>query len=216
MARLNTVKKFRGTSKTESGNLTCQNCRAEIKKGDSYQWWANRAPGQRSSFRNIRCINCTPTIAERTPGRAGQLMMIQQNAEEQIAALTEFDDTGDLEALASDIACEVREMADELRESADNIESGFGHPTQQSEELAERADNIEGQADEIESCDFEDAPDEEEIEEKVDDILGYDPDVDPDPPTGADIREARTEVLEDWREDQRQRLNDAVSEIDIY
>jgi hypothetical protein len=71
MARLNTVKSFRGTTKTPTGNLVCGKCRDEITPGDSYRWWANRLPGQRGSFRNVRCAKdeCMPTLAERTPGR---------------------------------------------------------------------------------------------------------------------------------------------------
>lgn len=92
MARLNRVGSFRGTSKTPDGNLTCGKCRATIKKGDSYRWWANRLPGQRGqSVRNIRCAQaaCTPKPSEMTPGRAGELMAIQEDAGDRLDALRE-------------------------------------------------------------------------------------------------------------------------------
>jgi hypothetical protein len=74
MARLNTVKSFRGTSKTEDGNLTCEKCRDKITPGDGYRWWANKMRHMRGSVRRIRCMKneCTPSTADMTPGRRGQ------------------------------------------------------------------------------------------------------------------------------------------------
>ncbi len=161
MARLNYVKAFRGTTKTEDGNITCDRCSTKIKPGDPYQWWANRSPGARSGFRRIRCMDCTPSIAERTPGRRGQWMMMEIDLEKEIDAIESFDD---LESGAESVASQIRDFAQEFIEGADNMESGFGHETSTSAELRERGENIEGVADEIEQLSF----DEHEVDEDLD------------------------------------------------
>lgn len=238
MARLNVVKSFRGTTKTEDGNLTCERCREKIRKGDGYRWWANRLPGQRSSYRRIRCMNpeCHPTIADLTPGRRGQLMQIQQDADKQIWAWD--GEIEDLTGIAESVADEIREMAEELRESAQNIEDGFGHATSTSDELNERGDAMEGYADEIADCDFDDPPEFEDFEDNWETcvvcngegeiVVDEDEDGNEERETCEECggsgevkdddanRDAFNEALDDWREDQRQKLSDAVNEADVY
>lgn len=199
MARLNHVASFRGTTKTDDGNLTCGKCRDKIKPGDSYRWWANRAPGQRGSFRNIRCAKseCTPSIADRTPGRRGQLYGIQEAfAKENTNTFTE---ASDFESLAESYAEEVRSLGEEITEAADNIESGFGHETSQSEELRERGDEVISQAEEIASVDI-DEPDYGETDE----------DLTPD-----EIAEANEMVLSDWRAEQLEKIMDALDQVEV-
>lgn len=58
------------------------------------------------------------------------------------------------------VADAANSVAEQYRESADNIESGFGHPTYQSEELAGKADELESWASELESWEpSQDGPD---------------------------------------------------------
>jgi hypothetical protein len=205
MARLNTVKSFRGTSKTEDGNLTCQSCREKIKPGDGYRWWANRLPGQRGSFRNIRCMKseCTPSQADMTPGRAGQLMRIQEDGGSQIWDASHED----LQGIAEQLAEQVRELASELEESADNIESGFGHETQQSEELRERAEAIEGYADELEQVDIDEWSDDDWKEDNP--LEDYEGDED------SQIEDL-TQARESHLEEQRQKVQDALDAVELY
>lgn len=70
----------------------------------------------------------------------------------------------DVENLANEIAEAVRGLASESEEAADNIEEGFGHETQQSEEARERAQNLESWADDIEGIDVPDLPEPEETD----------------------------------------------------
>lgn len=173
MARLNHVKSFRGTTKTEDGCLRCGKCGTTIRKGDPYLWWANRLPGSRSGYRNIRCPLHPPSIAERTPGRAGEVMMAQQSAEGELASwftdMEEFVKKGEYEFLDAptdlmeSFADEVADIAQEMTESADNMEEGFGHATSTSDELRERADDLEGQAEEARGVSFEDVPDRDDF-----------------------------------------------------
>lgn len=211
MARLNHVKSFRGTSKTADGNLTCGKCGATITKGDSYRWWSNRSPGMRSGIERYRCAKtaCTPSMGEMTPGRRGQLYLIQENAE---AALAEWagDNTDDLESIWENAADELRELAEEFRESASNIEDGFGHATYQSEEMEEKGDSLEGVADD--APDFEDPPEREDFE-------------DDEAPEAAmpnqnlslqqSGQEKYEEALEAWREEQRTALTEKLYEAEV-
>lgn len=157
MARLNTVKSFRGTTKTPDGNLTCGKCGDTITRGDTYRWWANKLPGSRGSFRNIRCAKpeCTPRGSEMAPGRTGQIMAIGENLDDSLASAgVDLNDAGDFESIRDDLASAIREIGEELEESAQNIEDGFGHETYQSGELRERAERITSAADEIEQLEF--------------------------------------------------------------
>ena len=192
MARLNYVKSFRGTTKTEDGCLVCEKCHSKIQPGDSYQWWANRLPGQRSSIRRIRCASCSPRLSERTPGRAGQLLSIQENVADQLG---EFGgEADDLEMIVQDAADSIREIAEELRESAQNIEEGFGHPTSTSEELEERAESISGQCDEIEGIYIPDPPEKDEEGDE----------------------DAFQNEYDSWRDEAISLVEDAISEVDLY
>lgn len=175
MARLNHVKSFRGTTKTENGLIRCGKCGITIVIGESYMWWANRLPGAPSGHRNIRCSACPPSIAERTPGRAGEFMMAQQNAEGEIAQWCgEMQNlltapTPDAESLYAPrdvldgFADEVEGISQEMIESADNMEEGFGHATSTSDELRERGEDLESQASDVRETDFEDVPDRDDF-----------------------------------------------------
>lgn len=229
MARLNYVKSFRGTTKTESGNLTCGKCRKAIEPGMPYQWWANRSPGMRGGSRRVRCMDCTPTLAERTPGRRGQWMMMEAALEEEIAVCATFED---LEATAQSVADQIREFAQEFIDGADNMESGFGHETSTSAELRERGENIEAVADEIEQLSF-DIPEEEDFDEDqvgidlAQELFGID---DPDE-LDEDQRIAWTQELqnkrdefdhqeitsedEDLLEAEREKIREQLCEVDV-
>lgn len=159
MARLNRVAKFRGTSKTEDGNLTCGRCGDKITPGDAYRWWANKLPGQgRGSARRIRCMKdaCTPTRTEMTPGRRGQLMSIQDEIGKSLESCADFDD---IRAAREDAASQIRELGQEFTDGAENMESGFGHETYQSQELREKGEALEAVAEELEYMEPDSEPD---------------------------------------------------------
>lgn len=191
MARVYTVEKYRGP-RTEGKVIRCgrSGCGKVIEKGEKYFWWKNRAPGMRSGVKHNRCAAHYPTIAERTPGRRGQLYAIQEDIERQAAEARGYDD---LVSVAESAAEQLREIAEEIQEGADNIEEGFGHPTYQSEEMAEKAQELEGICDELESC--------------VEDFSGEVPD-DEEELDG-------NQEFEDWLEEQRSNITDKLQEADV-
>jgi hypothetical protein len=202
MARLNTVQSFRGTTKTEDGKLTCGSCGEKVDKGDSYRWWANRAPGSRGGIRRIRCMKpeCKPSRADLTPGRRGQLLGIQESIEDQ---LTDWngDTTDDLQSIAEEAAGDLRSLGEELTEGADNMEQGFGHETEQSMELREKGESLESVAQELEYLDFEDPPEKEEPDEEADEE--------------ADEEQDHEEGMDAWRESQRELITEKLYEAEV-
>jgi hypothetical protein len=173
MAKLNIVKRFRGTTKTPDGNLMCGHCGAKIQPGDGYRWWSNRLPGRGSGSKQVRCMqdSCTPTLADRTPGRRGQLMQIQMGANRDLENATDFDAVKDA---AQTAAVELRSMGYELIEGADNIESGFGHETEQSNDMRERGEALIEIADYLETMDSGEEPEREECESDAEYMDRYD------------------------------------------
>ena len=127
----------------------CGKCGVEIKPGAAYRWWKFRYGGKR-----VRCMVCPgPRASELTNN--DKLSQCYAAGEALDDALRAFERDYDLDALrgaAEDAGSEVRAAGEAYRESADNIESGFGHETEQSQEFAQKADNLESKADEIESC----------------------------------------------------------------
>jgi RecJ-like exonuclease len=61
-------------------------------------------------------------------------------------------------------ADEIRSLAEEKREGAQNIEEGFGHETEKSQELNDIADQLDSWADEVENADVPDLSDPEEVD----------------------------------------------------
>jgi hypothetical protein len=178
-------------------NRKCGRCGAEIQVGEGYYWWANKLPGSRSGYKQIRCSEHPPTLAERTPGRAGQWMQMEEGFGKQIADTDSYTEDGEFSGLAQDIASEIRSFGEEFTESAENMESGFGHETEQSTELRERGDRIIEAADEIEGMDFDPSPEKgDEDEDETD--------------------EQFEERLESWRDECRTKLEDEISNVDIY
>ena len=170
MARLNHVASFRGTTKTESGNLTCGRCGEPIRKGDSYRWWKNKT--SRGGIRHNRCMkpDCKPMPWEyqtTSPHIAG-LMQAEHYGQEAVSKvpLDVNSIVEDLTQAVQGVGENVREVAEGYRESAENMESGFGHETEQSMELNDRADELESQADELESWDPSDDEPPEEVDER--------------------------------------------------
>jgi hypothetical protein len=94
---------------------------------------------------------------------------------------------------AESIAEEIRGLAEEKNEAADNMESGFGHETEQSQELSEIADNLESWADDVaNACDSLEFPE---------------ADVTPD--------DEMADAMEAWREEAQQAIQDALDNSPI-
>lgn len=171
MARLNHVQKARKSPGS------CGRCSTVIAAGDPYYWWKNRAPGQRSGVRRLRCEAHRPRPSEMMPGRRGQLAAIQEEVSDSLGQLTvSVDETGqgdtpdvaDFETIAESAADALQEIADEIEEGAQNIEDGFGHETEQSSGMREKAETLSGLADDLRGLSYDEAPEIEEDEDHED------------------------------------------------
>jgi hypothetical protein len=121
----------------------------------------------------------------------------QEHCDEQVSYCETIED---LEALASELADQIREVAQEYQGSADNIESGFGHSTSVSEDLADKAEQLESWADDIEGVDFDEFEEEEDDEEEGDD----------------DSEEEGDETArEEWLDEQRDKLIEIMNECPL-
>lgn len=124
----------------------CGGCGEPIKAGDAYRWWT---VGFRSRYKNKRCAKCPlpPPSARESNPKISTVMAAQEAFGAAMGAAGDRD--GFVSAL-TDYAEGIRDAASQWNESADEMESGFGHETEQSNEQRERGENAEAVADEIE------------------------------------------------------------------
>lgn len=131
---------------------TCGKCGTTIEVGAPYKHVTTKS-GPYGGRTLYRCDACpTWRQSELSSSKMAGVYAAQEQAADQIA---DCDNEDALQELASDLASQIREVADEYRESADNMVDGFGHETYVSDALVEKADELEGWADEIENLDFE-------------------------------------------------------------
>jgi hypothetical protein len=142
-------------------NRNCGKCGNEIKVGDPYKHISPRSGpyGGRTLYRCSECPNWY--VWEYSSSLSARLAEVSFNFNETLDSAESEDD---VQTALNDAAEAVREIASEKEEGADNIESGFGHETQQSEELREIAEQLNSWADEIDSATIPDFPDPEEDE----------------------------------------------------
>lgn len=140
---------------------TCENCGDPIKVGDGYKWIAPRLPGSRSSTKRKRCATCPGWHEwDYSNSLSARIAQIQHNTAQALSGSVESED--DVRNILEEAATAIEELAQEKRDSAESIESGFQHPTSQSEELAEQADSLESWAQEVRDADIPDFPEPEE------------------------------------------------------
>lgn len=191
---------FVKSARASKNKRTCFTCGTEIKEGDSYRWFASRIG--RSSFRRNYCITHHPRQSHMTSsGHLAQLYGAQENVEDTLAG--EGWTRDDIAQALRDASETAQEVADGYTESADNIEDGFGHETQMSEEIREKvgycedwASTLDSAADDVEQ--LEDPDDIEAIKDTVTDQLGED---------------AEEDEINDAIEEERQRLRDEIAEL---
>lgn len=183
MARVTRVKKARVSKYTRRCDYP--GCGRVIEPGDGMKYISPRLPGSLGSVTRYRCAGHPDWhVWEYSSSLSARIAEIQHDGADTIRMMDE--DTA--ESAPSEIADRIRDLADEKRGSADNVESGFGHPTQLSEDLSQQADDLEAWAEEIEAIDTLDGkPDEE--------------DDDPD---------SYEESIESWLESLRNTLQDAL------
>ncbi|MDE1904874.1 MAG: hypothetical protein KGH75_00300 [Rhodospirillales bacterium] len=183
--------------------LTCDACREPIQIGTPYKWVeVKRSYGGTRYNRHEACPDWNSwDLSNSLSARLAQIAHSGWEAFGDHIASEE-----DVTSLLEDVANEVRALSEEKAESASNIEDGFGHPTEASEELQQIADDLESWADEIEGADVPELPEPDEVDcdecggtgttdegESCDECGGTGT-VTPDEPTDEQMAEWRSEV----------------------
>lgn len=168
----------------------CTQPSREIAVGTAYKWIE---PSGRA-VRNRHATCPTWNVWEYSSSLSARIAQIQHEGPD------DFDSLEDAQSWANDKAQEIRDLAEEKRESASNIEDGFGHPTQQSDELNEIADNLDSWADDVENVDLPDMPEDEEVDE--DETVEE---------KDEEAEEADEIKLEEWRDEVRSALEEILS-----
>ncbi len=189
MARVTRVKKARVSKYTRRCDYS--GCGRVIEPGDGMKYISPRLPGSLGSVTRYRCDGHPDWhVWEYSTSLSARIAEIQHDGANTIRMM--YEDTA--EDIPNELAEMVRELASEKRESAENVESGFGHSTQLSEELNQQADELDAWADQIEAVDaLEGKPDEEDKHRCRDDWpVSYEA------------------ALESWLEDLRNTLQDVL------
>lgn len=127
----------------------------EIKVGQAYKWIEPH--GSRVRNRHASCPSWN--VWDYSSSLSARVAQIQDSGPDD-----EFGSVEDAESWASEKAQEIRDLASEKQEAADNMESGFGHETEQSSQLADIADQLESWADDLEAVDLPEYPEAEETD----------------------------------------------------
>jgi hypothetical protein len=211
MARVTYVKSAKG--RKDGRARKCSNCGTEIKPGDPYKWFANRIG--RFSQRKDFCADCRirPSMQTTSP-HLGTIYAGQEAAEDALAAGGSDMSLTDIADAVRGYAEALREASESYRESAQNIEDGFGHETQQSQEINEKADECESLADTVESAadDIESMDDPEADEDEFANDYEGETDED-DKPVDADEWNEHVQAKRDERREAAiDAANDALGE----
>lgn len=137
----------------------CGSCGKPIAIGTPYKWMAPRSGpfGGRKLYRHESCPAWQHW--EYSDSLSAQLAHVSFDFWN---ALGNAEDAAGVTEVLGNAASEIREIAGAKRESAQNIEDGFQHPTEQSEELNQIADDLDSWADEVENADVPEYPEPEE------------------------------------------------------
>lgn len=162
MARTNYVRRARQRHDRDNNplpNHKCETCTNEIVPGSPYKWVKPKI-GPFGGPKRIRCQDCPDWRPwDLSNSLSAQLSRVSHEFQDR---LTGVDSVDDVKQALSEVADEIRGIAEDKRESAQNMEEGFGHATSQSDDLNETADNLDSWADEIESAEPPEFPEPEE------------------------------------------------------
>lgn len=142
-------------------NRKCESCGKEIEVGAPYKWIKPKSGPYGGSLK-VRCGDC-PTwhVWDYSYSMSARLAQIAYEAG-QAFDNTDITTADDVTEILSQAAESIRELAEEKKESASNIEDGFGHETEKSQELNDIAEQLESWADDVENNEVPDAPEPEE------------------------------------------------------
>ncbi len=144
--------------------LRCESCGDDINVGDPYKWVKPRAHRATSGRKRNRHQACPGWKAsELTSSEVlGIIYGAQEGAESDLAATevpTDADDadsyTEALSEALSTFASEIEGAVEVRREAGQAIEEGFGHATEQSQQLEDDADSLDSWVQEINGVYFD-------------------------------------------------------------
>lgn len=213
MPRITTVKCAKERKNPDGSlkpNLVCELDETEIKPGDPYKWVRVKT-GPRSSHKRVRCHTC-PTW-QRWDLSNSLSARLEKVSHDLGVAVAEAGDGDDATSARDEAASAIRELAQEKRESASNVEEGFGHPTEQSEELAGIAEQLDSWAEEIEEVEIPDVPEPEEQDCEDCDATGEQDGEQCDTCNG-DGRTTPDEATDEQMDEWRSEVEDALSIVD--
>jgi hypothetical protein len=141
---------------------TCESCRLPIEVGTPYKHITPKSGpyGGRKRSRHESCPSWQ--VWDYSNSLSAQLARISHDFWE---AVDSAEGPDDVTSALGDAASSITEIADQKKESASNMEDGFGHATEKSEELESQGDELETWAGEVETADV---PDMVECEECTD------------------------------------------------
>jgi hypothetical protein len=140
-------------------NRKCGKCSKEITVGSPYKHISPRS-GPYGGHTLYRCASCPDWhVWEYSSSLSARVAEISYDFSQEADG---WDSSDAVQDSLTSTAERVREIAQEKEESADNIESGFQHETQMSQELRDVSEQLNSWADEIEGAEIPDYPEPEE------------------------------------------------------
>lgn len=141
-------------------NHRCETCGSEIKVGDPYKHVTPKS-GPYGGHTRRRCAPCPIWDAwDLSNALWARIEQVISPAQDAVEDAKSDHDADTVRTTLEEAAGGIRELAEEKTEGAQNMVDGFGHETEQSEELREQGESLEQWADEIESADIPDFPEE--------------------------------------------------------
>lgn len=139
------VQKLEIVKKSRKDQGKCGKCGTPLPAGSAYQYWY---PGFRSSYKNVRCMGCTPRPSERESSLASTLLAAQEAFHDSVGTL---DDVEEIVAAVQEVADAVEEVRAEYESALDSWENG-------NEQLQEKIDHYGEQHSEIDGWSWDDGP----------------------------------------------------------
>lgn len=141
----------------------CGMCHQEIQVGSPYKHISPRS-GPYGGRTMYRCASCPDWhVWEYSSSLSARTAEISHNFWESFNGAI-FESTDDVQEILNEAAEAIREIAGEKEESAQNIEDGFQHETQQSQELRDVSEQLNSWADDVEGVSLSDYPEPEETD----------------------------------------------------
>ena len=118
----------------------------KIAVGTSYKWIKPKSGPYGGRLRARHAQHPSWNVWDYSSSLSAQVARIEHDADKAVQDAETEDDVTDALGEAADA---IEELAANKREGAENIESGFGHPTEMSEQMAADAEALDDWAQEV-------------------------------------------------------------------